>query len=248
MRKDLYQEMYELEETYWWHVAKRMLVKKLLSLYINDYSNKKLVDIGCGTGKFLQEMNVWQDWQALLGLDGSDEAIKFTKERKIAQVKKADFETKLPIKSNSYDVVTSLDVVEHINDDQHLIHEFYRVLKPGGIAIITVPAHQWLWTYWDEMLGHYRRHNKQSVSRLFNNAGFTIEKLSYFYSYLLPIALIFRALKSRKTKDEQASDFIKVPQIINMFLLSKAFVEKESIKYINIPFGLSVVCVAKKQN
>jgi len=246
MRKDLYLEMYQLEEAYWWHVAKRMLVKKLLSMYVDNYFQKKLVDVGCGTGKFLQEMNVWQDWGELLGLDGSDEAIRFTKERHIANVKKANFEKKLPLRSKTYDVITSLDVVEHINDDQHLVNEFYRVLKPGGLVVITVPAHQWLWTYWDEMLGHFRRHNKKSVTSLFSTAGFEIEKISYFYSYLLPIAIIFRLLKSSNKHKQQSSDFIKVPWIVNVILLMKAFLEKETIQYFNIPFGLSVVCVARK--
>lgn len=247
MRKDLYQEMFQLEETYWWHVAKRMLVKKFLSLYLKNFSDKKLVDIGCGTGKFLEEIKNFKTWDDLLGVDGSNDALNFTKKRNIALVKKADFEKKLPILDESFDVVTSLDVVEHIENDQNLINEFFRILKPQGITIITVPAHQWLWTYWDDMLGHKRRHTKKSVEVLFTNAGFKIEKISYFYSYLLPIAIVFRMIKSiLPTNNKPSSDFIAVPKMINAVLLKTASVEKDIASLTNIPFGLSVVCVARK--
>lgn len=247
MRKDLYKEMYLLEGSYWWHVAKRMLVKQLINKYISAFDKKTFVDVGCGTGKFLEEMNKWQNWGELKGLDGSKEALKFTKERQIADVKLANFEKKLPLKDNSVDVITSLDVVEHIDKDQHLVTEFYRVLKPGGIAVITVPAHQWLWTYWDEMLRHFRRHNKQSVTKLCNNANLKIETLSYFYSYLLPVAILIRWLKSNNSDSKASSDFIKVPWFVNQMLLVAAWIETKILVTLGIPFGLSVVCVARKE-
>lgn len=245
MRTDLYEEMYQLEAKYWWHLAKRHLVKSLISQRYSNFDQLTLVDIGCGTGKFLEEMNLWQSWQDLIGLDGSDEALKYTGKRKVAKVKKADFEAKLPLESDSIDLITSLDVVEHIENDQALVNEFHRVLIPGGRVIITVPAHQWLWTYWDEILGHKRRHTVESVTQLANTAGLEVEKISYFYSYLLPIAWVFRLIKTKSDK-ASSSDFIALPDWINQILIGFSEIETEIVKRFKIPFGLSVVCVAKK--
>lgn len=247
MRTDLYSEMYELESTYWWHKAKRHLVKSIITRMKIDTHNSKLLDVGCGTGKFLEEMNTWNSWGELIGLDGSDEALKFTKKRKVANVKKADLEKEIPLKDNSIDIITSLDVVEHIENDQHLVREFNRVLKPGGSLIITVPAHQWLWTYWDDILGHKRRHNQASVEALMKQANLKVEWISYFYSYLLPIACVFRLIKS-KTNKENSSDFVALPDWINRLLISFAEAETALIKYTKVPFGLSVVCVARKES
>lgn len=245
MRTDLYKEMYQLEANYWWHVAKRQLVKVLISNLKLKPHKTSLVDVGCGTGKFLEEMDKWANWEQLIGLDGADEALKFTRRRKAAQVKKADFEKRLPLADNSVDIITSLDVVEHIADDENLILEIGRILKPGGVVIITVPAHQWMWTYWDDILGHKRRHTRKSVSRLMKLANLETLKLSYFYSYLLPVALVFRFLKC-KTGNAGKSDFVTLPEWLNQALIKMAQLETWIINYINIPIGLSVVCLAQK--
>lgn len=246
MRKELIAEMYRLEDRYWWHVAKRTLVKNLLGI-VGSFEDKKLVDVGCGTGKFLEEMSQWQNWKEIVGLDGSDDAIKFSKARNIAQVKKSDFEKKLRMASNSVDVITSLDVVEHIDNDVGLVEEFYRILKPGGVVAVTVPAHQWLWTYWDEELGHKRRYTKRQIHKMLTQAGFEVVRVSYFYSYLLPIAVGFRFLKMLLPDRKRGSDFIRLPEIANQILINMSRVETWVLEKVNVPFGLSVIAIVKKK-
>lgn len=246
MRKDLYYEMFELEERYWWHVAKRRLVEMMIGKYVKGASKLVFMDVGCGTGKLLQEVKRWRRWKRIVGLDGAQEALKLSRKRGIKNVKKADFEKKLPVKDASVGVITSLDVVEHIKNDQALIQEFNRMLVPGGWAIVTVPAYKKLWTYWDDMLGHKRRYRRSMLEKRFVKAGFKIEKISYFYSYLLPMALAFRALKSISPKWRGASDFVELPEQVNEGLLAMAKVEAMVVERVNLPAGLSIVCVAKK--
>ena len=246
MRSDLYKEMYELEESYWWHVAKRRLVKMFLQQYLTSFSDKEYVDVGCGTGKLLEEKKKWKKWKRVIGLDGSDQALNFCRRRGITEVRKEDFEKKLTLKTESVDVITCLDVVEHVEKDQELLKEFYRVLRPGGYSVITVPAYQWMWTYWDDILGHKRRYTKIEVELKFVKAGFKVTKISYFYSYLLPIALLFRFVKSFSPKTKGSSDFIALPHWVNQILLAFSAVETRLVKNVTLPIGLSVVCVAQK--
>lgn len=246
MREDLFEEMYQLEEKYWWHVAKRRLVQGLLKARLSDYKNKVYLDVGCGTGKMLEEMSKWRDWKKTIGLDGSDEALRFCKKRQIAETKKADFEKKLPLDENSVDVITSLDVVEHINGDEKLLKEFWRVVKPNGYVVVTVPAYEWLWTYWDDILGHKRRYELIQLKKKVEKSGLEVEKISYFYGFLLPIAVFFRMLKSLMNK-KSASDFITLPDALNNFLLKIIGIENTLIQKVNLPFGLSLVCIARKK-
>ena len=244
MRRDLYKEMYQLEEKYWWHIAKRILVNSLIVRFVGKTNSKKIADVGCGTGKFMEEQ-LENNWSGVVGLDGSKEALKFCRQRGLKNCKISDFEKKLDLKKNSTDVLTSLDVVEHIENDENLASEMMRVLKPGGHVFVTVPAHMWLWTYWDEMLSHKRRYSKKGVEDLFINQGFEVVFSSYFYSYLLPLALIVRSVK-RFSKKEKTSDFFELPVWVNNVLVLMAKIEVAVLSLVKIPFGLSVVLVARK--
>jgi len=246
MREDLFEEMYQLEDSYWWHVSKRNLVRRLTSQHVGRGKNQIYMDIGCGTGRLIAEVRDWKRWKKIVGLDGSATALSFCKKRGKADFIQTDFEKTLPVNNNSVDVITSLDVVEHVAGDQRLIKEFYRILKPGGVVMVAVPAHQWLWTYWDDMLGHKRRYETVEVKDKFEKAGLDVEKISYFYSYLLPMALAFRVLKSIFPKWKKSSDFVELPEWANQMLLRLSSWEIKLISKMNVPLGLSVVCVARK--
>lgn len=247
MREDLYEEMYWLEDAYWWHVAKRNLVKSLVREHLEDRSNRVFVDVGCGTGRLIAEVKSWGRWRAIIGIDGSTAALGFCQKRGRASFVQTDFEAGLPVDSEAVDLVTSLDVVEHIENDEELLAEFYRVLRPNGLVIITVPAYKKLWTYWDDVLGHKRRYEKKVLERKLRKAGFRIEKISYFYSYLLPLALFVRSIKSCSDEWKKNSDFVRVPTLVNQVLLGLARMELELLKRVGLPAGLSLVCVGRKQ-
>ena len=247
MRKDLYGEMYKLEEVYWWHVAKRRLVREMLSGRLSGFGRKVYVDCGCGTGKMLEEMGKWKKWKKVIGLDGADEALRFCRKRRIKNVMKADFEKRLPLEDESVDLITSLDVVEHIRSDQALLDEFWRIAKPGGLVVITVPAYQWLWTYWDDILKHKRRYRRGGLAEQLRKSGFKVERISYFYSYLLPMAVLFRIVKSLGPNLKRSSDFVALPSWANQLLLALSSAETKVVSRYSIPTGVSVVTVARKK-
>ncbi|MCL4397629.1 class I SAM-dependent methyltransferase [Patescibacteria group bacterium] len=235
MREDLYPEMYRQEKTYWWHVAKRQLVKRFLQ-------GKKILDVGCGTGSMLSELK--ESGYDAYGLDGSREALVFCRKRGLEKVKAADFEKPLPYPAGTFDTVLCLDVLEHVEHDDKLLSGIYELLQDGGRLILTVPAYQFLWTYWDEMLGHKRRYTLGQARKLVANSGLRVEKATYFFCPHSP-AFIIRLIKSR-LGGRQESDFVELPPAVNNFLLFAAAVERFLLRFINMPFGVSILIVAKK--
>ena len=149
-------------------------------------------------------MKKWKQWKKVIGLDGADEALAFSKKRGIKSVKKADFEKKLPLLNNSVDVITSLDVVEHIEKDQELLKEFFRVLKPGGYTIILVPAENFLfkrivWPLWIRWRGriwqdtHLSFFDNNKLPELMSGVGFTQVST---HRFILGMLLLVKARKS----------------------------------------------------
>lgn len=250
MRHNLYFEMYEQEKTYWWHVGKRKIVISLLDRFLGDNGNNQqqiMVDIGCGTGLMLETMS---QYGFAVGMDLSDEALFLCQKRKHRFLIKADANLTLPFDDGSFDIVTVLDVLEHINNDGNAVEEFHRVLKEGGILITTVPAFPFLWTYWDKLLHHKRRYTLNTLVSLFTHNGFLIKKVSYsnFFIFLPVIGIRFaKALLQRGKHGAQTSDFMDVPLLLNYILIHIYRLEAFWLRTFEFPFGLSVVCVAQKR-
>ena len=238
MRPDLYSQLYSQEEYYWWHRAKRHLVKQFLP----TQRKLRILDIGCGTGKLLQELSasgsVW-------GVDSSTQAIAFCRRRGIKQVYQQQL-PRLQLKQK-FDVITCLDVLEHVADDTAALQVINQLLKPHGRLILTVPAYPWLYSYWDKILGHHRRYNRSQLYKLIIDSGLVPIKLSFVYSFLLPIVIPFRWLRQRLFRRQKPqSDFIELPRLLHRLLLVIAKLEQRLLSYINLPFGLSLICVAQK--
>jgi len=241
MKPHLYQELFTLEETHFWHKTKRALILKLLKTY-SPVSSPQILDMGCGTGKNLE---VFNQLGTATGIDVSKEAIKFCQQRGLKRVSRQSL-LKTNFKSSSFDVITLFDVVEHV-DDQKAIAEIKRLLKPGGITIITVPAFSWLWSRWDEELYHHRRYTKSTLLSLLKDLH--ILKVSYFNTFLILPALIVRKYKTRRFKNQPyPSDFKLNHPLINILFSLQSLIENFLLSFINLPFGLSLIVVARRQS
>ena len=245
MLSDLISEMYRLEETYWWHVAKRRMVFSSLTPYLKSRKGVlQFVDVGCGTGMMLTELSSYGN---ATGIDGSAQALIFCKKRGLDDVVMADLAHTWPLRTGMADVVTMLDVLEHLDSDAFALREVHRVLKPGGLFVLTVPAYPALWTYWDEALGHKRRYRRTRLVEKLHRTGFVVVRRSYFYTYLLPLAIFFRLAKTLLGHRARThSDFVGLPPLMNRILLILSTVETEIVKRASLPAGLSIICVCKK--
>ncbi len=242
MRTDLYADLFNLEDKHWWHVSKRRIVTTFIKIYAKT-NNLKILDIGCGTGKNLDQ---FKEFGQIFGLDSSKDALTFCKKRGLNNLTLGRAE-KTPYKADFFDIITILDVLEHTDDDK-TIKEIKRILKTGGILIATVPAFDWLWSRWDKILHHRRRYTAARLNRLLIRHKFKILKISYMYSFLVLPALIIRTIKSFLSKQYYPSDFKLSFPLLNLLLEQLANIESFLIKKYYLPFGLSIIVVAQKND
>lgn len=238
-----YRNIFENEGTHFFYVGNRHLVLSLAARYLAKNKNAvKILDAGCGTGLLAKKM---EQFGEVVAVDNSPEAIKFAKKSgvnaRLASV------NKLPFKDNVFDLVTSVDVIYHkMVDDKKALAEFFRVLKPGGILILRVPANKWLNLRHDAYVYTRERYGKGELLEKLKIAGFKIEKISFVNLALLPLAAI-RYLFERLNPGRKASSGVeKAPSSINAVLTFILSLEALLITKLNLPFGLGLVAVCRK--
>jgi len=237
-------QLSEFEDNYWWNKGRRKILCDLLNKQINNHKNLKILDVGCGSGgtstAFLQ-------FGQVTGTDFSFLALKFARNRGLTNVVRSSV-TSMPFSSEKFDIITVLDVIEHVQEDSQVLNEIRRMLKPKGIVVVTVPAFQFLWSEHDVASMHVRRYNNSTITKVLNKSQFKIIRISYFVFFLFPFVAIYRLLAKRKTKKlNPKCDFVKFPKPINNLFEKIMMVEKKLLKKINFPFGLSIVCIAQKE-
>jgi SAM-dependent methyltransferase len=178
------------------------------------------------------------------GVDLSEDALAFCRERGLKNVKLGAAE-KLPYDDGTFDLVTGLDVVEHLDDDLAGLREMRRVLRPGGRVLLFVPTFMFLWGLQDEVSNHRRRYRMPELRRVLEQAGFEIERTTYAnITFFLPILLARKFMRATGIKAESENN-INVPAL-NGLLGGLLGAESVVLRYMNIPFGVSGLCVARK--
>lgn len=213
-----------------------------LNKYLPKKNNLKILDAGCGPGAALLYLSRFGD---VLGVDISDEALKFAKKR--GKVKKADISS-LPLKDKTFDVVVCLDVLYHKwVDAKKAFLEIKRVLKPGGILLIREPAFDWFRSSEDVASQTKHRFTTRELKRELENS-FDILKLTYANFFLFPVAFLKRLPEVIGMKRKKGvGDASSVSPLLNNILFFIFRTEPLLLEYINFPFGTSVLCVARKK-
>jgi SAM-dependent methyltransferase len=176
------------------------------------------------------------------GVDLSTQALDHASGRGLTGLVRAEAGA-LPFAGGSFNSALLLDVLEHHARPEGLLREVRRVLAPDGVLIVTVPAFQWMWSYADHVLGHYRRYTRHQLDAELRSCGFDIKRITYFHSWLLPVAWLFRKLRTLIRSTDSADDF-EVPPLLNRLLLQVSRLEMRIMKRFDLPFGLSVLAVA----
>ena len=240
MEEHLYQQFYEIENNHWWFAARRKILIAYLLHRIDTSQRLKLLDIGCGTGAILAEALQYFD---AYGLDASAQAVKFCQRRGLSKLFVGNLD-EYP-GGKRFDIITLLDVIEHIDDDLGVLKQAYGRLNNNGHILITVPAYQWLWSSHDVVNHHKRRYTRQQLSAVVANAGLHVDHATYFNTLLFPVALLRRVF-ARAANKQQADDFQIPSGPVNAALRGIFRLEQSVVPYATIPFGLSVLCWASK--
>lgn len=242
MNIEMYRIFFEIQKKHWWFVTRKNIVLDLIDRYLTKREQIKILDIGCGSGLML---NALEEVGKTFGMDMSDEAISFSKEIFNGRVEKGALPDQLPYQENYFDLITALDVIEHIENDVDSISAIHSLLVPGGKVVFTVPAYMFLWSSHDEMNEHKRRYTLPELNEKLVRAGFTVEKISYYNTFLFPVVLLVRMLNNVLKRDD-ASDMDMPGRALN-YVLKKIFgIEKYLLRYFNLPFGVSVLAVVRK--
>jgi len=236
-----YRRLYDLEDRYWWFVARRRLALNLLRRALHGCVRPTVLDLGCGTGAVEQEL---RRWAVPIGLDMSPLALGFCKKRGLENLVQADG-TRLPFRESSVDGVIALDVFEHIEDHETAFSEALRVLRHDGVLVLSVPAFRSLWGPHDVALMHKRRYRLGEVKQVLSRAGFKVERVSYSVHVLFPVVVLTRMLEKLKRGTPRAS-LPMVPGWLNRALIALQDCETLAIQRLNLPWGSSVVAVARR--
>lgn len=245
MQQHTYRVMYEVEESHWWYVGRRRIIESFVEEAIAKLAlpqgSPRMLDVGCGTGGNLEMLN---QYGKVEGVDVSAEALAFCRARGLEKVKQGAAE-QLPYEDNLFDLVTALDVVEHLDDDLAGLREMRRVLRPGGYVLLFVPAFMFLWGVQDDVSHHRRRYRLPQLRRVVQAAGFKVERMSYAnITFFAPI-LLGRQLM-RLTGVRPASENNINVSALNAVLGRVLGAENFWLRRANLPFGVSALCLAQR--
>lgn len=242
MNIEMYRIFFEIQKKHWWFVTKKSIVIDTIHRYFHTKADVKVLDIGCGSGLMLSALErIGQTY----GMDMSDEAISFSKELFSGRVEKGFLPNQVPFDKDFFNLITALDVIEHIDEDVEALKAIRALLVADGKAVITVPACMWLWSNFDEMNEHKRRYTLAELKQKLELAGFSIEKISYYNTILFPVVFVVRMLNNLLGRN--GSSDMDMPNKPLNFILEKIFgFEKYLLRFINLPFGVSVIAVVKK--
>lgn len=243
MKDIVYKEMYQNELSHAWYEQTRNLALDYLVKFLKK--DAKILDAGSGTGGTLHYLKR-AGFKNTKGIDSNEIALTFSRKRGIKNVKIGDVNN-LGFKNNSFDAIICLDVLYHKGVNPELAaREFFRVLKKGGVAYVQEPAYDWLKSKHDLAIETERRFTKDKITKMLLEAGFKIEKATYFnLFFFVPIAA--KRLKEKFFKDNQtSSDVEKLSPLLNKSLNIALHLERQIVKKINLPAGLSIVTIATK--
>lgn len=240
MAPDKLRLMATVEEDHWWFRAKRELVSEVLA---GAGVRGPVIDVGCGTGAVIRRLAA-DGIAPVFGTDLSPIALAAARGGTAPLLR--SLAEHLPFRSGTFEAIVSLDVVEHLDDDVAGLVEYRRVVQPGGLVVLAVPAYQWAWSEHDVQLGHRRRYTRDRLRRAAEAAGLEVERATHFHAWLAPAAfLVRRTPVGRLLRGEQEEASYVGPRA-NRALSSMAAGERRVARRWAIPVGLSILLVARR--
>lgn len=240
MDRVVYDRMAAHDTSHWWYRARREILSDYLAREGGLPKAARILEIGCGTGHNLPMLAQFGDVDAI---EIDDTARAMASARLGKPVGSAPLPELTGVEPGSYDLVAVLDVVEHVEDDVAALKAMARVLKPGGKILITVPAHQWMWSAHDVVNHHKRRYSKATLTAALDKAGLRYAKLRWFNSLLFPAAVAARLAGKLTGKDD--SDDSPPPPLLNRIFETVFGIERHLLGRVPMPPGLSIIVLAE---
>jgi SAM-dependent methyltransferase len=242
MDERLMRTMLEHDEHHWWYRGRRKVLRAELDR-LPLPAGAQILDAGCGSGRTLQEL---APFGAVRGLELDPSAAAVARARGEGEVLEGRLE-QLPWESETFDLITCLDVIEHTPDDRVTLRELRRVTRPGGYLLLTVPAYQALWSQHDEANHHFRRYNRRMLIAAARESGWTVERMTSFNSLLFAPAAAVRLFQRRRPSTDYRPDLTLGPAWLNSVLERPLALEAALIaRGRTLPAGLSLMAVLSR--
>lgn len=244
-KPEYFSELSRLEAENFWFRARNAFILWALRTYKPDANT--FLEVGCGTGFVLSGIARACPKLVLSGSEIFLAGLSHAAER----VPSAHFmqmdARRVPF-VDEFDVIGAFDVLEHIEEDETVLAQLHGAIKPGGVLLLTVPQHPWLWSASDEYACHVRRYTRAEIEQKVLTAGFELLRSSSFVTSLLPAMMLSRVLQKQKTKDYDPGGELKFNAVLNELFYALMMLEIAGIRFgINYPIGGSRLIVAQRR-
>jgi SAM-dependent methyltransferase/uncharacterized protein YbaR (Trm112 family) len=236
------------EDHHCWFLHRREAVVDVLRREVGDLSGKRMLDIGCGSGKMLRYLQETTGL-ALAGADLQRDVLERCRRNVDVPLYQTDA-TRLPFRG-AFDIIGVFDTLEHIEDDVRALRACRDGLAPRGWLIATVPAYAGLRTSFDDFVGHRRRYTRGELVRKLAGAGFAVKRATYYMVTLLPAVYLSRTLQNRfglarGTDCDRFGRELRVIPVANTLLLGVLRAERWFMRYVDWPVGPSLLVLARR--
>jgi SAM-dependent methyltransferase len=240
----------EVEEHHFWFRARRRVILSVVRRIVAGLPRGyRFLEVGCGAGLLLPGLRRLCSGGSVFGMDMHPEGLRLARQRAACPLVRGNlFEAPF---SNPFEVIGAFDVIEHLSDDQEALRALHALLAPGGVLLLTVPAHPQLWSYFDEFSGHFRRYSPEGLRDLVERSGFQVEYLTEYMTLLYPLLWIGRRLAAWRHPSLSAERLsamdLKIIPGVNWLLHALVALELPWIVHNRrLPFGASLLCVARR--
>ncbi len=243
----LLEATHRVETRHFWFRGLRRFLRPVLERATRGRADVRLLDCGCGTGVNLPLL---ARYGSVSAVDLSAYGLGLARARGFGRCARASV-ARLPFRDRSFDVVTAIDVLYCVpdEDERRAADEMYRVLKPGGSAILNLAAMRVLRGDHSVLAVELRRYDRRSARALLERAGFRVERLTYTNAILFPLVLAQRTLERAvglSTRDQAAEKMRVPPAPLNELLSGILAAEGVALRHVSLPFGSSLLCVARR--
>lgn len=240
MDRSVYDNMRAIEQDHWWFRARRTILADQLSR-LRLPEDARILEVGCGTGGNLEMLSRFGQ---VTGLEPDEPSRQYAAERSGLPVLTGSLPDGLPAFDQPFHLIAALDVIEHLDHDAESVAALRKLLAPGGVMLTTVPAHPWMWSHHDELHHHKRRYRKADYLALLRGAGLELQKATFFNSALYPAIALARVAKTSEWGRGRPDDALP-SRPVNALLRSIFASERHVLRHMNLPFGVSLLVVAR---
>ena len=239
-----FDQLAKVEAGHWWFRSRNRILLWVFKKHVGSFN--RFLEVGCGTGFVLQGVRRAFPKAELHGTEYFEKGLKHARKR-LPSVNFTQLDARNMDDQKHYDVIGAFDVIEHIDEDLLVLSNLSRALKQGGVLLVTVPQHRWLWSKADEYACHRRRYTRLELLDKVTQFDLSIEYVTSFVSLLLPLMWL-RRLNINITNYDPMDEF-RIPSLLNKLLEKIMFFELCLLKIgIRFPFGGSLLLLARKKN